>query len=164
MNEVDNGIADVILRELGQYTDPRGWLTETYRADEIDHRPAMSYISMTKPGVARGPHEHRLQTDLFVFAGPGRFTVYLYDNRPNSPTHKASFSETFGEGRAAMLLVPPFVIHAYRCASEGEGMVINLPDKLFAGVGKKEPVDEIRHEDDPNSPFYEAFDRKLFMK
>jgi dTDP-4-dehydrorhamnose 3,5-epimerase len=32
-------------------------------------------------------------------------------------------------------------------------MVVNFPNRLFAGWGKKEPVDEVRHEDDPNSPF-----------
>jgi hypothetical protein len=28
-----------------------------------------------------------------------------------------------------------------------------MPDRLFMGEGKAEPVDEIRHEDDPSSPF-----------
>lgn len=163
MTHPETGIDDVILRELRQFTDARGWLAEIYRADEYDHQPAMAYISQTLPGVARGPHEHRLQTDLFIFAGPGAFTVYLYDNRPESPTHRASFSATFGADRQALLIVPPRVVHAYRCVSDAEGLVINLPDKLFAGPGKKQPVDEIRHEDDPESPFYGAFDRALFM-
>ena len=28
-----------------------------------------------------------------------------------------------------------------------------MPDRLFMGQGKKEPVDEIRYEDDSSSPF-----------
>ena len=32
-------------------------------------------------------------------------------------------------------------------------MVVNLPNRLYAGQGKKEPVDEIRHEADPQSIF-----------
>ncbi len=32
-------------------------------------------------------------------------------------------------------------------------MVLNFPNKLFAGVNKKEEVDEIRHEDDSNTIF-----------
>jgi dTDP-4-dehydrorhamnose 3,5-epimerase len=163
MTDIPTGIADAILRELKPFRDPRGWLAEIYRADAYDHQPAMAYISQTHPGVARGPHEHRLQTDLFVFAGPGAFAVYLYDNRPESSTHAASYSETFGADRPALLIVPPRVIHAYRCVSKVEGLVINLPDKLYAGPNKQLPVDEVRHEDDPKSPFYRAFERELFV-
>jgi dTDP-4-dehydrorhamnose 3,5-epimerase len=34
-----------------------------------------------------------------------------------------------------------------------EGTVVNLPNKLFAGKGKKEPVDEIRHENRTDTLF-----------
>lgn len=164
MKTIETGIADIVLRELDRYEDPRGWLSEIYRMDELDHTPSMGYISMTHAATARGPHEHRLQTDLFVFTGPGDFTVYLYDNRDESPTAGASFAETFGESRPALLIVPPRIVHAYRCSDAGPGWVINLPDKLYAGQGKKSPVDEIRHEDDAESPFYAAFDRSLFIE
>jgi len=33
------------------------------------------------------------------------------------------------------------------------GWVFNGPNRLYAGQGKREPVDEIRHEHDPNSPY-----------
>ena len=29
----------------------------------------------------------------------------------------------------------------------------NLPNRLFLGPGRKDPIDEIRHEDDPSTPF-----------
>jgi dTDP-4-dehydrorhamnose 3,5-epimerase len=32
-------------------------------------------------------------------------------------------------------------------------MVINCPNQLFMGEGKKEPIDEIRHEDEPDTIF-----------
>ena len=163
MSAIETGIADVVLRELKKFHDDRGWLTEIYRMDEIDHVCSMCYISQTKSGVARGPHEHKLPTDYFVFAGPGTFSVYLYDDRPESPTYKASFNQEFGVDRPAFLTVPPRVIHAYRCVSDVDGMVINLPDKLYAGSGKTQPVDETRHEDKPDSPFYSAFDSILFV-
>jgi hypothetical protein len=31
--------------------------------------------------------------------------------------------------------------------------VVNLPDKLYAGLLRKQEVDEIRHEDKADSPF-----------
>jgi dTDP-4-dehydrorhamnose 3,5-epimerase len=45
------------------------------------------------------------------------------------------------------------VVHAYKNVGGSEGIVLNYPNRLYAGRGKKEPVDEIRHEDDPASRF-----------
>jgi dTDP-4-dehydrorhamnose 3,5-epimerase len=49
------------------------------------------------------------------------------------------------------------VVHAYRNISRTErGMVLNYPDTLYAGQGRNEPVDEVRHEVD-NDPFFLDF-------
>jgi hypothetical protein len=45
------------------------------------------------------------------------------------------------------------VAHAYRNVGSKEGIVFNCPNRLYRGRGTKEPVDEIRHEDDPRTPF-----------
>src|SRR5882762_10436913 len=59
-------INDVVVRELRKFDDRRGWLTELFRHDELaaEFLPAMAYISSTRTGVARGPHEHADQADL----------------------------------------------------------------------------------------------------
>ncbi len=59
----------VVCRALVIYEDARGWLAEIFRQDVMapDLAPAMSYISLTRPGVGRGPHAHRQQTDYFCF-------------------------------------------------------------------------------------------------
>ena len=56
-------IEGVEIIPLERHSDQRGWLAELYRSDEVNGNmaPAMGYISITKPGVSRGPHEH---TDL----------------------------------------------------------------------------------------------------
>lgn len=146
-------IKDVIIKKLKKNEDARGWLAEIYRSDEFDYTPAMSYVSATKPGVVRGPHEHIIQSDLFVFAGPGTFRVYLWDNRKESPTYQEKMELEGGEGKEIAVLVPPGVVHGYKCISDVDGWSINLPDKLYAGAGKKDPVDEVRWEKDPASPF-----------
>src|SRR5438552_2684242 len=53
-------IPGVVVRHLKRNDDARGWLAEVYREDELpqDFTPAMGYISVTHPGVARGPHAH----------------------------------------------------------------------------------------------------------
>lgn len=146
-------IEGVIIKQLKKNEDARGWLAEIYRNDEFEYSPAMSYVSATKPGVVRGPHEHKDQSDLFVFVGPGSFRICLWDNRKESPTHEEKMELEGGEGKEIALLVPPGVVHGYKCISSVDGWSINLPDKLYAGAGKKEPVDEIRWEKDPASPF-----------
>ncbi len=148
-------IRDVVISPLKNFADKRGWLTEIYRDDELPEgiRPAMSYVSETLPGVARGPHEHQEQTDIFVFIGPGTFQLYLWDARENSATFGAKMKVEAGEKNPVRVIVPPGVVHAYRCTSDTPGWCINLPNQLYAGWGKNADVDEIRHENDENSPY-----------
>ncbi|MBV6458833.1 MAG: hypothetical protein HONBIEJF_01971 [Fimbriimonadaceae bacterium] len=145
-------IEGVIVVPLRRHEDPRGWLIELFRDDELPpgFEPTMAYISMTKPGVARGPHEHRHQTDGFAFLS-GRFELHLWENRPGQEARKLVLE--VGETNPAVVFVPPGVVHAYRNVGESDAFVVNFPDRLYAGWGKKEEVDEIRHESDDNSPF-----------
>ncbi|MBD3245293.1 MAG: dTDP-4-dehydrorhamnose 3,5-epimerase [Candidatus Moranbacteria bacterium] len=148
-------IKDVIIKKLNKFKDERGWLIEVFRNDELKDqlKPQMSYISMTKPGVVRGPHEHEAQTDLFVFIGPGEFELYLWDNRKDSPSYGEAFKEIFGQNNMASVVVPPGVVHGYKNVSDKEAWCLNYPNKLYAGTGKKAKVDEIRHEEDKDSKF-----------
>lgn len=138
------------IRELPVHKDQRGWLAEIIRDDETAFRPVMSYLSMTRPGLLRGPHEHREQVDFFCFIG--KFRLYIWDNRNDSPTYlEKKIIDT--KGVPTVAIVPAGVVHAYKNIDSSDGLVINMPDRLFMGKGKAEPVDEIRHEDDPSSPF-----------
>ncbi len=140
-------IKDVIIKKINKNKDKRGWLAEIYRDDEIDFKPAMSYVSMTKPGVIRGPHEHKEQADFFVFLGPGDFEVHLWDKKGEYMKIKA------GENNPSFIIVPPGVVHGYKCVSDVDGLCINLPDKLYKGKRKKGEIDEIRWEEDESSPY-----------
>jgi dTDP-4-dehydrorhamnose 3,5-epimerase len=148
-------IHDVVTKPLGKFIDERGWLAELYRADDLDSSviPVMSYISMTRPGVARGPHEHVDQTDYFCFIGPSNFKIYLWDSRENSPTFGVKQVIFAGADSPAMVIVPPGVVHAYRNIGGVDGIVFNAPNRLYAGEGKKFQVDEIRHEEAEGSLF-----------
>lgn len=148
-------IPGVTIGELTPFTDNRGWLIELFRHDELpsEFHPVMCYLSMTRPGVARGPHEHREQADLFAFLGPSTFRLYLWDMRPHSETFKTSCHFDLGEPNRAVVIVPPGVVHAYKNIGTVDGIVYNAPNRLYAGWGRKEEVDEIRHENDPDSPF-----------
>jgi dTDP-4-dehydrorhamnose 3,5-epimerase len=156
---VNGKIDDVIIIPLKKYVDERGFLTETMRLDMLPEglRPEMSYTSYTEPGTGRGPHEHIHQTDIFSFIGPGNFKVYLWDNRKKSSSYGNRMIIFGGEDNPLSLIVPPGIVHGYKNISKTcRGMVLNFPDKLYAGWGKKEEVDEIRHENEKNF-FYEEF-------
>jgi dTDP-4-dehydrorhamnose 3,5-epimerase len=151
--EVPVTIAGVEVTALRYFQDARGWLTEIYRDDELSVRPVMSYVSLTHPGVARGPHEHRDQADVFVFMGPSTFRMYLWDNRSASPTVGVKMVFDAGAEWPARVVVPAGVVHAYLNVGTTDGLVINCPDRLYAGAGRREPVDEIRWEDDTSGRF-----------
>lgn len=146
-------INGVIIKKITKNEDPRGWLAEFYRQDEMEYRPVMAYISVTKAGVARGPHEHKFQADGFVFIGPGNFELYLWDRRENSRTNGESIKIQAGENNPVLVIVPPGVVHGYKNISDVDGWCINMPDKLYKGEGKKEEVDEVRWEQDESSPY-----------
>ena len=146
-------IEGVKVKELNRFEDDRGWLTEIWRSDDDGFQSVMSYVSQTSADVARGPHEHKNQADYFVFLGPGRFRLYLWDNRKDSKTYQETMEIEAGEGDSKGIYVPAGVVHGYKCISKGPGWCINLPDKLYRGEGKKDEVDEIRWEDDKDSPF-----------
>ena len=156
-------IEGVIIRPLVRYPDTRGYLAELWRDDEPLVNTRMVYLSWTAPGVARGFHAHpgrhyqpnaeepRLfdqvsedaQSDCFAFNGPGNFRVVVFDARTWSPTFKHLMDFVVGEVKPAMVVVPPGAWHGYM-ALEKRGMVLNFPDQLYAGEGRKLPVDEVR--------------------
>jgi dTDP-4-dehydrorhamnose 3,5-epimerase len=148
-------IDGAILRPLQKFADARGWLCEVFRDDEIpaEFHPVMAYISMTEPGVARGPHEHAHQADYFAFVGPSNFKLYLWDNRPGSKTYRVAQTILVGQDHPTAVIIPKGVVHAYKNVGDVQGWVFNCPNQLYRGAGKKQPVDEIRHEDDRDSPF-----------
>jgi dTDP-4-dehydrorhamnose 3,5-epimerase len=148
-------IDGVIWKPLKKYHDGRGWLLELFRHDELpaEFHPVMAYISMTEPGIARGPHEHVDQADCFCFLGPSNFKMYLWDNRTKSATFGHKQTDVVGEDKPMLLVIPAGVAHAYKNVGPGQGIVFNCPNRLYKGPGRKEPVDEIRHEDDAKSRF-----------
>ena len=145
----------VIWKALSKYHDSRGWLCELFRHDDIpaEFHPVMAYISMTEPGIGRGPHEHRDQADCFCFLGPSNFKVYLWDARRESRTFGARDIRVVGLDQPMLLIVPPGVVHAYKNVGGEQGIVFNCPNRLYKGAGRKEPVDEIRHEEAEGSLF-----------
>jgi len=154
-NFVVGQIHDVVTYALRVFNDDRGWLSELFRHDDLDPEfyPQMAYISFTRPGVQRGPHEHVDQADLFCFIGPSTFNIRLWDARENSPTCGKMMSLDVGIENPMAVVVPKGVVHGYKNIGEVDGMVVNCPNRLYMGKNRSEPIDEIRHEDEPSTVF-----------
>lgn len=148
-------IHGVQTKHLLSHDDKRGNLIELYRCDELSPRlsPRMAYVSNTNPGVVRGPHEHKHQTDVFAFIGPGDFTVSMWDTRKDSSTYGNQFVLTAGESAPKQVIVPAGVVHAYRNDSNEIGRVFNAPNQLYRGNNKANEIDEIRWES-TSHPFH----------
>ena len=148
-------IQEVVVYPLKKFVDERGWLTELFRRDELakEFYPVMAYLSMTEPNVQRGPHEHKHQADLFCFLGTSNFKLRLWDNRKDSQTFRNMMTLFVGEDNPRAVIVPKGIVHIYQNIGSEKGIVINCPNRLYRGEGQKETVDEIRHEEDPNTIF-----------
>src|SRR5688572_23524389 len=112
-----------------QHQDARGWLCEIWRTDWCrEHRPEMGYVSVTLPGQTRGPHEHFTQTDYFAFFGHFELVLRKGDVKMvrliTTPT---------------VAVIPPGVVHSYSCVGREPGIVVNLPDRLYKGIGYSGP-------------------------
>ncbi len=147
-------IEGVGLKPFQIFEDDRGWLSEIFRSDEMlaDDFPSMGYLSLTSPGQSRGPHEHSGQTDLFAFFH-GSYRLFLWDSRESSISIGVKQVLEVGASNPMVVTIPPGVVHAYQNCGKDAAYVLNFPNTLYAGEGKKERVDEIRHEDDPTSMY-----------
>ena len=149
------GLPGVRVEALPVFRDDRGSLHELFRVDEIPagFKPLMACSSWSHPGVTRGPHQHVGQDDYFTFAGPSDFMVYLWDDRPGAAGAAKGWFIPTGEQAPTRIHVPRGVVHAYRNTGKAFGLVVTVTSLLFKGEGRCDPVDEIRHELNPQSPY-----------
>lgn len=133
-------IDGVKVKKLKVIPDERGRLMEILRSDEeIYGKFGQVYLTAAYPGVVKAWHYHKEQTDHLA-AILGMMKIVLYDAREGSPT-KGEVNEFFcGVHNPVLVKVPKGVYHGFKCISETEALVINIPDKVY---DYKEP-DEFR--------------------
>lgn len=124
-------IDGVATRHLRLIPDERGYLMEMLRSDWPEfERCGQVYVTAVYPGVVKGWHYHRKQTDNFICVS-GMAKVVLYDSREGSPT-KGAINEFFIGDRNPMLLqIPPGVYHGFKGIGEHLTLIVNVPTELY---------------------------------
>ncbi len=119
------------LKPMKVLADERGRLMEILRSDEeMFTKFGQIYLTTAYPGVVKGWHYHKKQVDNFVVVY-GMMKIVLYDNRHGSPS-KGVVNEFFmGEHNPILLRVPAGVLHGFKCISEREAIVINIPTEVY---------------------------------
>jgi len=124
-------IDGVKVKKLRVIPDERGRLMEILRSDEeIYEKFGQIYITAAYPGVVKAWHYHREQTDHLVCVS-GMMKIVLYDAREGSSTN-GEVNEFFcGVNNPLLIKVPKGIYHGFKCISDTEALVINIPDKLY---------------------------------
>jgi dTDP-4-dehydrorhamnose 3,5-epimerase len=124
-------IEGVIVKKLRVIPDERGFLMEMLRCDDDFFKAfGQVYLSVAYPGVVKGWHYHKHQTDHFASV-KGMLKVVLYDMREGSKT-KGVINEFFiGEKNPVLLVIPPLVAHGMKAIGNEPGYLVNCPDKPY---------------------------------
>jgi dTDP-4-dehydrorhamnose 3,5-epimerase len=143
-------IDGVKVKALRAIADERGWLMEILRADEPElfTRFGQVYVSATYPGVVKGWHYHRKQTDNFACIA-GMVKLVLVDTRVGSPTEGTVNEFFIGAHNPMLVQVPNLVYHGWKCISAEPSLVINIPNEMYL---RDEP-DEYRLEPHGSLPY-----------
>ena len=143
-------IEGVRVKPLRLVPDERGWLMEILRRDEEDlfTRFGQVYVSATYPGVVKGWHYHKHQTDNFACVA-GMVKLVLVDTRDGSPTNGTVNEFFIGAQNPLLVQVPKLVYHGWKCISPEPSLVVNVPDEPY---NRADP-DEFRLEPHGTLPY-----------
>jgi dTDP-4-dehydrorhamnose 3,5-epimerase len=124
-------IEGVAIKQLKVIPDERGFLMEMLRSDDpIFRKFGQVYLSVAYPGIVKGWHYHKLQTDYFTVV-KGMLKVVLFDRRENSKTHGVLSEFFMGERNPILLVIPPLVAHGVKAVGPEPGYLVNCPDMPY---------------------------------
>ncbi|MCX7018922.1 MAG: dTDP-4-dehydrorhamnose 3,5-epimerase family protein [bacterium] len=124
-------IDGVRTKQLSLHADERGRLLEIVRADDdMFIKFGQVYLTTAYPGVVKGWHFHKRQTDSMAVIR-GMMKIVLYDAREDSPT-RGLINEFFvGDWNPMLVQIPAGVCHGFKCVSDHEALVINTVTEVY---------------------------------
>ena len=124
-------IDGISVRKLRVIPDERGYLMEMLRSDWPEfERFGQVYVTAVYPGVVKGWHYHKMQTDHFICVA-GMAKVVLYDGREDSPTQEEVNEFFMGYLNPILLKIPPGVMHGFKGISKEMALIVNAPTELY---------------------------------
>jgi dTDP-4-dehydrorhamnose 3,5-epimerase len=124
-------IDGVIIKKLKVIADERGRLMEILRGDDnFFEKFGQVYMTTAYPGVVKGWHYHKKQSDNMAVV-KGMMKIVLYDSRKESATFGEVNEIIAGIHNPVLVHIPPFVYHGFKCISEDEAIVVNVPTELY---------------------------------
>jgi len=124
-------IAGVKTKGLRVIPDERGRLMEILRRDDsLFQEFGQVYMTTTYPGVVKAWHLHKKQTDNICCLA-GMVKLVLYDGRNDSPTFSEINEFYLGVHSPLLVQVPAHVYHGWKCISQEEAVVINIPTNVY---------------------------------
>jgi len=124
-------IEGVGVHPLKVIPDERGRLMEIMRCDDTFFSNfGQVYLSTVYPGVVKAWHYHKVQFDCFTCIR-GMVKAVLYDDRKDSPTRGCLNEIYSGEHKPCLIVIPAGVYHGWKCISEYEAYVINVPSEPY---------------------------------
>jgi len=124
-------IDGVRTKTLSVHADERGRLVEMLRSDdELFEKFGQAYLTTAYPGAVKAWHYHRKQVDHFICVH-GMMKVVLYDDREGSPTRGLLNEFFLGVHHPLLLRIPAGVYHGFKCISECEALIVNIPTEVY---------------------------------
>jgi dTDP-4-dehydrorhamnose 3,5-epimerase len=124
-------IEEVKLKNLKVIPDKRGRLMEILRCnEEIFDKFGQAYVTTAYPGVIKGWHYHKIQTDNFTRIC-GMMKVVLYDSREDSPTYGNIMELFVGEKNPLLVSVPPLVYHGFKGIGTETAYFLSVPTEPY---------------------------------
>ncbi len=124
-------IQGVEVKYLKPIPDDRGRVMEILRCDDkLFEKFGQVYITTAYPNVVKAWHYHKKQYDNFCVVS-GMMMIALYDPRKNSPTYKKLNVFYAGIHNPILIKIPPLVFHGFKCISENESILVNIPSEPY---------------------------------
>jgi dTDP-4-dehydrorhamnose 3,5-epimerase len=124
-------IEGVLTKALRIIPDERGFLMEVLRSDdELFGGFGQVYLTTAYPGVVKGWHYHKYQTDCMTVI-KGMAKIVLCDMRASSPTN-GEINEFFvGEKNPILVRIPVGVAHGMKAIGTEMAYMLNVPDRPY---------------------------------
>jgi dTDP-4-dehydrorhamnose 3,5-epimerase len=121
---------EIETKYLKIFLDDRGYLFECLRKDDkiFDGEFGQALISVLFPGVVKGWHKHKTQTDYTICIKGNIKYCTAKEDKNGRPEIKTFF---LGENNQIMVKVPPGIWHGYTPLANKEAILLTITDKTF---------------------------------